>query len=257
VTRHRSGCVQTSAPEIREHVDVGVQQSLEAVHDWPSTEHAAAQTRAVGGPPHPPAQHCPPKAQVPPSGRHDVPVGCWPQRLTPTGSPTQTGLLAQQSEATEQSSPAAPHPPRSSQRPTPSLPTTHEPEQQSASTAHRSQALAQPPAGTHRLTPSSVDRHRREQHTSSPLQTSPTCLEQERPSDAVHVEREAQWDAPLVPATQDPEQQSVPLSQTSPTTRQSARSAHRSETQDPEQHWDPPVQTSPAGAHELAAATQT
>ena len=78
-----------SDPDTRTQSDVGVQQSVDVVHDAPSPEHAAAHARAAPWPPQLPAQHSAVKAQAPASGRHVVAVVGSPQRFTPTGSPTQ------------------------------------------------------------------------------------------------------------------------------------------------------------------------
>jgi hypothetical protein len=113
----------------------------------------------------------------------------------------------------------------------------------------------QPPAGTQRLMPSGVALHTREQQSMPPTHGSPTCREHVRPSAAVQVASVAQRPGPLPPPAHDPEQQSVPVPQISPATRQASTNAQRWPTQDPLQHWLPPVHDSPAGAQEPPGST--
>jgi hypothetical protein len=103
--------------------------------------------------------------------------------------------------------------------------------------------------------PSEVDPQRREQQSTPPTQGSPTCREQVRPSAAVQVASEAQRPGPEPPPTHDPEQQSTPVPQISPATRQASTRAQRKPTHDPLQHWLPPVHDSPAGAHDPPGST--
>jgi hypothetical protein len=103
--------------------------------------------------------------------------------------------------------------------------------------------------------PSEVDPQMREQQSTPPTHGSPTCREQVWPSAAVHVASDAQRPGPEPPPTHDPEQQSTPVPQISPTTRQASTRAQCTPTHDPLQHWLPPVQDSPAGAHDPAGST--
>jgi hypothetical protein len=206
---------------------VGVQQSLDARHDAPSSEQEPLHVRANSNARQLPAQHSEVKAQAPASGTQDPATAAVPQRLRPLTSPMQPWLPGQQSLLVPQKSPFDAQPDRSAQRPTPSAPTTQAPEQHSAFSAHSSQTLAHPPAGTQRLIASEVDRQRREQQSTSPAQGSPTGLKQVRPSAAVQIAREAQRPALTPLPTQEPEQQSEPLPQISPATRHASTSAQR------------------------------
>ena len=141
-----------------------------------------------------------------------------------------------------QSSPSAPHV-AAAQRLLPLPSATHEPEQQSAPVSHRSHSGEQPPMGAQRLLPSFVAAHDRVQHSAGPPHASPTTLPHGFVSFDVHAGSAAQR-----PFVQEPEQQSTPLAQISPVTRQASSSAHRPFEHTCPQHSGLPLQLSPAGA---------